>query len=370
MPCVHYKFRSKLSHDTIPFESVHITVRELKQQIMKRERLKLCGLQISCAQTNEEYTDDEALIPNNTSVIIRRIPAAGLKYTNTRFVNNWLEPSCGSSQTQQFGDSSPVSLDLLLKTENLAEANASEEDKLKAVMYQSSLCYYSSSDAMKLIGLLPPNYICFRCRIPGHHIKNCLSNADKNHAPLKRMRKCAGIPRSFLVEVDDPDRKGVMMDSSGKYVIPVMDADAYAIGKKEKPPFSPQNEHSSPSSSDPIPAALLCLICKDLLTDAVMSPCCRSSSCDECIRTCLLESDGHVCPSCRQSDVSPDSLTANTALRQEVNHFRNGTRSLHSYSCRSRSPNQESKSRRDVRGNRSRSRSPLNRYTDQKRPHY
>ncbi len=30
------------------------------------------------------------------------------------------------------------------QTENLAEANASEEDKLKAVMYQSSLCYYSS----------------------------------------------------------------------------------------------------------------------------------------------------------------------------------------------------------------------------------
>ncbi|XP_052415709.1 E3 ubiquitin-protein ligase RBBP6-like [Carassius gibelio] len=142
MPCVHYKFRSKLSHDTIPFESVHITVRELKQKIMKRERLMLCDLQISCAQTNEEYTDDEALIPNNTSVIIRRIPAAGLKSTNTRFVNNWLEPSCGSSQT--VGDSSAVSLDLLLKTENLAEANASEEDKLKAVMYQSSLCYYSS----------------------------------------------------------------------------------------------------------------------------------------------------------------------------------------------------------------------------------
>ncbi len=118
-------------------------------------------------------------------------------------------------------------------------------------------------------------------------------------------------------------------------------SDAYAIGKKEKPPFSPQNNPSSPSSSssDPVPAVLLCLICKDLLTDAVMIPCCRSSYCDECeclikqtsvrnkqtvsdnllvsgIRTCLLESDGHICPTCRQSDVSPDSLTANTVLRQ------------------------------------------------------
>ncbi|KTG44479.1 hypothetical protein cypCar_00026614 [Cyprinus carpio] len=72
-----------------------------------------------------------------------------------------------------------------------------------------------------------------------------------------------------------------MMDSSGIYVIPVMDADAYVIEKKEKPPFSTQNEPSSSSSSDPVPAALLCLICKDLLTDAVMIPCCRSSSCDD-----------------------------------------------------------------------------------------
>ncbi len=33
-------------------------------------------------------------------------------------------------------------------------------------------------------------------------------------------------------------------------------SDAYAIGKKEKPPFSPQNNPSSPSSSssDPVPA--------------------------------------------------------------------------------------------------------------------
>lgn len=51
-----------------------------------------------------------------------------------------------------------------------------------------------------------------------------MNSQDNSFAPRKRVQKCAGIPRSFLVEVDDPDRKGVMMDSSGKYVIPVMDA--------------------------------------------------------------------------------------------------------------------------------------------------
>ncbi|XP_067241931.1 E3 ubiquitin-protein ligase RBBP6-like [Chanodichthys erythropterus] len=194
-----------------------------------------------------------------------------------------------------------------------------------------------------------------------------VNSQDEGFAPCKRIWKCAGIPRSFLVEVDDPHRKGVMMDRRGKYVIPIMDVEAYAIGKKEKPPFSVQNEPSSSSSSDPVPDALLCLICKDLLTDAVMIPCCRSSYCDECIRMCLLESDGHVCPTCRQSDVSPDALAANTVLRQEVNHFSSVTRSLQFYqspnhSRQSWSPIPESSSNRgqDVRRKCSRSRSPLN----------
>ncbi|XP_067279671.1 E3 ubiquitin-protein ligase RBBP6-like isoform X2 [Pseudorasbora parva] len=244
-------------------------------------------------------------------------------------------------------------------------------------MYQSSLFYYSSSDAMKLQGLLPPNYVCFRCGIPGHHIKNCPTNEGERFAPGKPVRKSSGIPRSFLLEVEDPDRRGVMMDRSGKYVIPIMDAEAYTVGMKAKRLFPDQPSSSSSSSEDPVPGSLLCLICKDLLTDAVTIPCCRSSYCDQCVRTCLLESDGHVCPTCGQSDVSPDALTANTVLRQEVNHFRNGTRPSqpyqspnHSRPSRSPIPESSSKRGRDVRGKRSRSRSLLGQNIEQKRPRY
>ncbi|XP_073786469.1 E3 ubiquitin-protein ligase RBBP6-like [Danio rerio] len=85
--------------------------------------------------------------PKNMSVIIRRIPAAGLKSSNRRFVGHqagrWVE-------SLPRGEPSLLSLEQLLKTENLAEAKASEEDKLKAVMYQSSLCYYSSRAAALL----------------------------------------------------------------------------------------------------------------------------------------------------------------------------------------------------------------------------
>uniref|UniRef100_A0A3Q3VRD0 DWNN domain-containing protein n=1 Tax=Mola mola TaxID=94237 RepID=A0A3Q3VRD0_MOLML len=76
MSCVHYKFFSKLEYNTVTYDGLYITLSELKKQIMGRERLKAsrCDLEISNAQTGEEYKDDEAQIPKHSSVIVRRIP--------------------------------------------------------------------------------------------------------------------------------------------------------------------------------------------------------------------------------------------------------------------------------------------------------
>ena len=58
---------------------------------------------------------------------------------------------------------------------------------------------------------------------------------------------------------------------------------AYERGKKEKPPFikslSPDRRVSEERL---IPGELLCTLCSDLLTDAVVIPCCGNSYCDEC----------------------------------------------------------------------------------------
>lgn len=55
MTHVHYKFSSKLSYDTVVFDGPHITLRDLKRQIMGREKLRAgdCDLQITNAQTKE-----------------------------------------------------------------------------------------------------------------------------------------------------------------------------------------------------------------------------------------------------------------------------------------------------------------------------
>ncbi|XP_042662251.1 uncharacterized protein LOC116960958 [Tyto alba] len=98
--CIHDKLASKLHYDALTFSGPHISLRDLRRQIMAREKLKAanCHLQISNAQSKEEYTDDNALIPKNSSVIVRRIPVGGVKATSKTCVRSRTEPVSGTSR--------------------------------------------------------------------------------------------------------------------------------------------------------------------------------------------------------------------------------------------------------------------------------
>ncbi|XP_071330261.1 E3 ubiquitin-protein ligase RBBP6-like isoform X2 [Trachinotus anak] len=328
MTHVHYKFSSKLSYDTVVFDGPHITLTDLKRQIMGREKLRAgdCDLQITNAQTKEEYTDDEGLIPKGSSVIVRRVPISGGRSSSSSKTQNIERPDVQLHHTftafkAMDGQTSSSALPFFAKMANLADADVSEEDKIKVMLNQST---YDSMNYNKKFGnVLPANYTCYRCGNTGHHIRNCPTSGDKNFEAPLRIKKSTGIPRSFMVEVDGPNIKGAMLTNCGRYAIPAIDAEAYAIGKKEKPPFVPQEQPKSAEvDEDPVPDELLCLICHDLLSDAVVIPCCGNSYCDDCIRTTLLDSEEHMCPTCSQSNVSPDTLIANKFLRQAVNNFK------------------------------------------------
>lgn len=74
---VHYKFKSSLDFDTVTFDGLHISVGELKKNILQQKKIGKGAdfdLQITNAQTKEVYTSDDYLIPKNTSVIVARVP--------------------------------------------------------------------------------------------------------------------------------------------------------------------------------------------------------------------------------------------------------------------------------------------------------
>ncbi|XP_077395747.1 E3 ubiquitin-protein ligase RBBP6 isoform X3 [Festucalex cinctus] len=273
----------------------------------------LCGVTIS------EYTDEEGLIPKGSSVIVRRVPKVSVKKTHKIERSDALCQFVPGAIKAMDDYSSSKTLPLFSKMVNLAAADVSEDDKIKVMMNQSSYdpMTYSKKSALAL----PANYTCFRCGNAGHHIRKCPYSGDKNFDTPK-IKKSTGIPRSFMVEVDDPNIKGAMLTNCGRFAIPAIDAQAYAIGKKEKHPFLHQEENEPEDVNVPVPEELQCLICHDLLVDSVVIPCCGNSYCDDCIRTALLDSEGHICPTCNQSDVSPDTLIANKFLRQAVNNFK------------------------------------------------
>lgn len=259
-----------------------------------------------------EYNDDNALIAKNTSVIISRVPLT------IQQKKSWdrNESQTFTNTRDESSTSHPV---------DLSRIDGSENDKINAMMTQSTHDYnpsnYQKLRGSNQTGEVPPSYRCHKCQKQGHWIKNC--PLTLNHDTSIDVKKSTGIPRSFMVPVEGPQAPGAMMTPTGHYAVPAIDHQAYKEGKKERPPFSSDPE---PIIEKPeIPDDLLCNYCKDLLTDAVLIPCCGGAFCDECIRSFLIESDKHECPTCNEKDISPSSLIPTRYLRNNVMKFTNET---------------------------------------------
>ncbi|KAK3591656.1 hypothetical protein CHS0354_040564 [Potamilus streckersoni] len=145
--------------------------------------------------------------------------------------------------------------------------------------------------------------------------------------PFKRdkpMKRPTGIPQTFLININDPSMPGVYKTNTG-YAVPAIDAVAYAQGKKERPPFLPNETRKEQEPAKAVPKDYLCPLCSNIMTDAVLIPSCGNSYCDECIRNDLLDTEEHICPTCGESEISPDSLIPNRFLRTSISSFYNET---------------------------------------------
>jgi len=338
MSAIHFKFSSSNQYQTITFDGMYMSLFELKKAIMEKLKLKSteAGLNLTNAQTLKEYKEDTAQIPKNSSILVRRVPPGVVKDDGKVYIVNKSETSLQqkpikySKSTQDSEKSTNISLQELSKKSDLATAQASEKDKLKAAIYQSSLQYENTTllKHSRYTGGYRnnnQNVLCYRCYQPGHYSPQC--HIPKNDAERPKPLKIpTGIPRSQMIEVSK-DTKGAMIAADGKYVVPKMDKKGYDIGKKERPPFikDANPETVDENEEHPVPAECCCTLCDDLLVDAVVISCCGNTFCDDCIRNSLLESENHQCPKCKANNVSPDTLVANKLIRDAVDRFRKST---------------------------------------------
>ncbi|KAG7302657.1 hypothetical protein JYU34_012608 [Plutella xylostella] len=312
---VHYKFKSALDYDTVTFDGLHISVGDLKSAISQQKRIGKTSdfdLQITNAQTKEVYSDDNTLIPKNTSLLVARVPLS------QQPKKQWEGNNANATNHQKDVASSKGLADL-------SRMEGSEQDKINAMISQSTFEYdpsnYQKIRGQNQRGVVPPNYTCYKCQKKGHWIKDCpLANTGGD--PIE-IRRSTGIPRSFMVPVDGPKAPGAMMTPSGSFAVPAVDHEAYLASESAGGADTPTNAPAAPAPS--IPDELICSLCRDLLTDAVMIPCCGNSFCDECIRGSLLESEDRECPDCREKEIAPTTLIPNRFLRNSVSAFRNQT---------------------------------------------
>ncbi|MCO5591097.1 hypothetical protein L7F22_045074 [Adiantum nelumboides] len=336
---VHFKFRSAVAFDSIRVEGSGITVANLKDKIVEQKNLgrsRNFDLVITNAESGEEYMEDSFLVPKNTSLIIKRVPARRAR--NTLLVN---EPEDDASEqlpsrsinnladVSQLALTSPKSLlncslgtightvkidelydmddfgvDLYAVDESaLTHVEADETSIASAFLARTltdkkryacesviALGYGKDESAKGLARGLSHRavphvgYVCHRCGLPGHFIHNCPTNGDPAYDLTKVSR--------LRIDLEDLSASPAVGSQSVNFVV---------------------------KEADFLPPELQCSLCKGIFKEAVMVPCCQYSFCDTCVRQYLLEKS--CCPQCESDKLKIGGLLPNVALRQAIERF-------------------------------------------------
>ncbi|KAK2983005.1 hypothetical protein RJ640_012880 [Escallonia rubra] len=369
---VYYKFKSAKDYDSIAMDGHFISVGTLKEKIFESKHLGRgtdFDLVVTNAQTNEEYLDEEMVIPKNTSVLIRRVPGrprmtivtAPVPTQNEPILeekateptrNSFLgaDPSVSTyvsiiglfymefppddSEWDEFGNDlyaipevQPIQSTSLVQ-DAPPPSKADEDSKIKALIESTDMDWQRQTPdgfgpgrgfgrggrmpggrGFGRVGFErktpPQGYICHRCKVPGHFIQHCPTNGDPNY-DVKRSKPPTGIPKSMLMATPD----GPYALSSG----------VVAVLKPNEAAFEREIEGMpSTRSVGDLPRELLCPLCKEVMKDAVLtSKCCFSSFCDKCIREYIISKSVCVCGA---TNVLADDLLPNKTVRDTINRI-------------------------------------------------
>lgn len=371
MSHVYYKFKSQKDPSRVVFDGPGISVFDLKREIITLNKLGSgtdFDLSIYDESTNEglgktgyssdlvEYTDDNAMIPRATSIIVRRLPPSKPgKGNGAKYVSGSAAPSSRNSRSENFGkktnditakSSAPVLAPMVSSaipglTNKQPISGDDESAAIASMMSAQSANWDSTQEKMAMANPVynkykkplaavpdkppPQGYICHRCGEKGHWIQACPTNDDPNFDNKPRIKRTTGIPKTFLKKADKPvfdedgegKTNGVMVDADGEYVVVEPDSKSWATYQAKA------TAKEGDIYSQPLPDEHKdweCQICGKLVQDATRTPCCKSLFCDRCIQSALLESD-FVCPSCGANETLLDDLIADEDVRSQVGEY-------------------------------------------------
>eukprot|EP00656_Telonema_subtile_P002942 TRINITY_DN11355_c0_g1_i2.p1 TRINITY_DN11355_c0_g1~~TRINITY_DN11355_c0_g1_i2.p1 ORF type:complete len:381 (-),score=68.91 TRINITY_DN11355_c0_g1_i2:37-1179(-) len=332
---IHFKLRSQRAYSTVGFEGPFLALSELKKNVadklglLKNKSATDFELKITDAKTNEEYKGDETHVVKNTSVLVSRLPAhAGLPawlHNARQEKMRAADPAAVATEVAPAAPPPPPPEeaeggDDLAKLNQMA-TSLGEQYKPKQVQTANPTARFSggghggyqaivrdpqpgTSDKPKEIP--PPGYICHRCYKTGHYKTDCPTIGD---ASYDACRLHVGVPTNRLRAMTAERSEQVLgrqINSKGEFVEVTGDdlefSKQLGLEAKDVP-------------ADAVPDKYKCPTCKKLLTDAVMTRCCQTSFCDECIRPALLNNP--QCPQCSKPS-PPDKLLPATSLRADI----------------------------------------------------
>lgn len=305
-----------------------ISVSELKQLILTSNRHGIGrsrgrgpreDIALSNAQTGEEYADENAMIPQNVTVLVRRTAGQesenivvissrkviedGSIASNRSVVTESVSKSCSSAEMKDEDAAIAAVIDAAeLKWEEQSfkrgqapgrfisgrqNGHGSSEREAPPPGYVCRSCGVAGhfiQHCPQENQTPPPGYTCYRCRIPGHFIQHCPTIGDSKFDNYKMSRPVAPV-------------------------VPLNPVDGI---------LSALAPAASVSEVDDLPAELHCQLCNKVMADAVLtSKCCFVSFCDKCIRDYIITQSKCICG----VKVLADSLIPNPTVRSTISNL-------------------------------------------------
>ena len=363
-----YRFRSGTTFEALPLPGSAARLFDVKKAIVLVKKLDQAGsmefdLSVRDATTDEEYTDENMVLPRGTRIVIQRLPAsrghgflsrmarhpygggvggphAGGPPGGAANANFYTIDSRAHGDEDEFVSAAP-SPAVKQEDEELAALRAATDAATQAARNSGiglRAGQHNQSNFRPGIAGQGPPPTQQPGRQQGNFVPRPRLNADpelrEQEKQLMPKKRATGIPRTFL-NLNAPPQTGDGGTGEGEgNNVPLLQPNAIGFeelvnrggGQSESAGGSMRDlDYALKLTATTVPEYLQCAICNNIVRDAMILPWDPEgrTTRESCIRNALTQ-NGFRCPLTGQEGVSPDDLLPNHALRKAVEQFVKG----------------------------------------------